>query len=625
MKKQAVSKLRSTSENSEYRGLGRLFRRQKSATDIATKAGHKASKFIKLPVELLLQVAKYADQESLLRLILTCRLVYWQLTNIYDWKQRYAIDYPISNRRELTWLRQHARRLMTPGSSKQPLKTSAEWFSAYCRRRTTEENMLHNRCVEYSFSLPTALSVGGKGLRSVGKSSYSVRKGNDSVWTVMAADARRTVFYQRISHRIFVVRADIPNSDHSDAQSQSLMAKRRCWELKWPIEPQLVNIMAMDDTFLVAECRSRYKKTSFLCIWSHRGSFVVSNPNTSINLVVVHGCWLLAQLPDMNGSIYGWSRFQVYNLITRRWCSGAIVLRQYQRPCLLDIDEQTAYVHVCFTRGSDTAVQWQLWEFSVYHPARCINTGEFPRPLLEMQTLETDSYSDSEELRRPESITEGIRYCYSESYDTNSIIYDIAIYAVKSYHIIALQHISRVPRDNKESVRWQLCVPGHVDLVGTLKSSKLLLLHCREHFKLLSMQDGSLVYSYALSHANYTAPVLGNACALFYQSGNPHQLYNAMTSKKCLPWTTEDGGQIALYGWRQLSVTHLVAKRGIQPVILDYLPIDKQGHCLSTNLYPYAHKQSNDIANLLPLRVKDYITTFTAWKNSAITDNKNRK
>ncbi|KAI8058240.1 hypothetical protein BDF22DRAFT_28940 [Syncephalis plumigaleata] len=627
MSKQIASKPRSTSERSAYTALSRLFRRRQSSPTIAVKAEQPISQFNKLPVEILLNIANYTQHEDLLQLLFTCRAAYWRLMEVFDWRKRYIAEYPIDDRRELAWLRQHVRRLVVSGSSVSPLETSSEWFFAYCRRRTTERNMLRGRCLEHSFTLPQAFTssiVKTRNIKnSISSSSSSNSNGNNSdAWTVMAADARRTVIYHQVNRRLVVIRADITRSKQlqRDFTSKSLMVKQRQWELTWPIEPQIVSSVAMDDAFLVAECRSADRRESLLCVWSCHSAFVIACPSRVVSLVMMRGCWLLVRIPDSTDSNYAWNRFQVYNLEARQWCSGSIVLRLYQRPNLLDIDSRTAYVHTCFTRGMDQTVQWNLWRFSLYESARCINSGEFPRPTIETPDRRHSSYSGSGSMgsRVSRSNVKAIRYCYSDSYNTNSIVYDIAVYSATPYHVVALQQVNRHhdTKKQKEPVLWQTAIAGSIDLVGTLSTSRMLLIYCQNRVHLLSESDGSIVYTHSLDSIGYIAPVLGNTCAIFYRDGGSHQLYNALTGEKCSPWTTVDGSPIVLYGWRQLSVTHLVAKRGIEPMILDYLPLDKQGKRISTNPYVATYGQAADTSYLLPFRIKNYVSLLSTWQDN---------
>jgi hypothetical protein len=473
--------------------------------------------------------------------------------------------------------------------------------------------MLRGRCLEHSFTLPQELSSSMVKIRGIDSSS-----GRRDVWTVMAADARRTVLYHEVSRRLFVVRADMTRNEHQTGlTSESLMVKQRQWELIWPIEPQIVSSVAMDDAFLVAECQLADRRESLLCVWSCYGAFVVPCPSRVVSLVMMRGCWLLVRIPDNTDSVYDWNRFQVYNLEARQWCSGSIVLRLYQRPNLLDIDDRTAYVHTCFAKGTDQIVQWKLWRFSLYQSACCIDSGKFSRPVIETFDRNYDSDSSNMGGQESKSDIEGIRYCYSDSYNTDSIVYDIAIYSMAPHHIVALQRVNRYgKRKQKEPVLWQRAISGNVDLVGTLSTSRMLLIHCRSYVNLLSELDGSIVYSHSLDSIGYITPVLGNTCAIFYRDGNSHQLYNALTGEKCSPWTTVDGSPIVLYGWRQLSVTHLVAKRGIEAMILDYLPLDKQGKRISINPYVATYGQPADTNYLLSFRIKNYISLLSKWNDN---------
>ncbi|RKP24864.1 anaphase-promoting complex, cyclosome, subunit 4-domain-containing protein [Syncephalis pseudoplumigaleata] len=458
-------------------------------------------------------------------------------------------EYPIEHRRERAWLRQYVRRLAAAGLRNSLLTTQPDWFLAYCRRRNAEKNMLRNRWLERSITSRITVESSDRG-------SLTTFNYRDGLWMVMAADARRTLLYHSERHSLYVLRADMASTKQAMTMSPSLFANAHLYELAWPMAPQYVTNAIMDDAFLVAECHSDDRRQSWLCVWSRGAPFVISGPGMVISLVMLCGDWLLARIPYTSDPTHTWSCLQMYNLRVRQWCPGSIILRPYQRPSLLDMDEEAAYVHVCFTKGIDTTVQWQMWRFSLRDPMRCFDSGTFPRPIVPIAATSSNVSSSSNNngnvRAREESAIAGISYCYSESYSNNAVVYDIAVFTSTPYHILALQHIGHASRSReRDPVVWRLAMTGTIDLVEAI---------------------------------DYIAPLLGSAFVLVHRHDASHRVYNAYTGETCLPWASSSRDFIVRYKSLLLSSTHLVTIRANDLTVLDYLPLDKKCKRISTLL-----------------------------------------
>ncbi|KAI8048007.1 hypothetical protein BDF22DRAFT_747207 [Syncephalis plumigaleata] len=96
------------------------------------------SRFVILPYEFYQYLACYLEDNSVISLVLTCRLMYRLFTS-WDmlWKSRYMRRFNLQDKREAAWLRGCL------GYSRVINYTVPRWFHVYCRRMLTEWNLIH--------------------------------------------------------------------------------------------------------------------------------------------------------------------------------------------------------------------------------------------------------------------------------------------------------------------------------------------------------------------------------------------------------------------------------------------------------------------------------------------------
>ncbi|RKP06500.1 hypothetical protein THASP1DRAFT_31681 [Thamnocephalis sphaerospora] len=351
--------------------------------------------------------------------------------------------------------------------------------------------------------------------------------------------------------------------------------------------------------YIAAEYTRSNAHTSQICIWRGAQIHAILQQGKSMCISSVLDSWMLVLFDDGVKRPHSWHHCRVYNVACRRWCQGVISMYQYQRPTLLSATGNTVRVHYSTTDRNKQYVVWRVWEFSIYAEERCIQYETVVAPKPEVQSRSSSAGS----VARAPNI---VRYCSSRCFDETFVVVSISFDASTHYNVIAIHNVNedsagdvnddckrhsiswqrrrqstpywgtsrQDDRKSPSSLRWQLALVGSVRVMTTLSTANVLAVHRNQDVLLLSLLDGSITHSYAISAAHIVIPVLGSTCAIIQLRGSFVAFFNAQTGILRPLLSVEDGHHITLADCQTMSFTHLVAEKDGRPVVMDFFHHD---------------------------------------------------